>query len=46
MVNYPDAANPVVADLAPLVLAELGRDDAVAIDLKAGYCAEIGRAHV
>lgn len=39
MVNYPDPANPVVADLAPLVLAELGRDDAVAIDLKAGYCA-------
>jgi 3-oxoacyl-[acyl-carrier-protein] synthase-3 len=39
MVNYPDPDNPVVADLAPLVLAELGRDDAVAIDLKAGYCA-------
>lgn len=39
MVNYPDPANPVVADLAPLVLAELGRDDAVAIDLKASYCA-------
>jgi 3-oxoacyl-[acyl-carrier-protein] synthase-3 len=39
MVNYPDPANPVVADLAPLVLAELGRDDAVGIDLKAGYCA-------
>lgn len=39
MVNYPDPANPVVADLAPLVLAELGRDDAVGIDLKAAYCA-------
>jgi 3-oxoacyl-[acyl-carrier-protein] synthase-3 len=39
MVSYPDAANPVVADLAPLVLAELGRDDAVGIDLKATYCA-------
>jgi 3-oxoacyl-[acyl-carrier-protein] synthase III len=39
MVNYPDPDNPVVADLAPLVLAELGRDDAVGIDLKAGYCA-------
>lgn len=39
MVNYPDPENPVVADLAPLVLAELGRDDAVGIDLKAGYCA-------
>lgn len=39
MVNYPDPENPVMADLAPLVLAELGRDDAVGIDLKAGYCA-------
>jgi 3-oxoacyl-[acyl-carrier-protein] synthase III len=39
MVNYPDPENPVVADLAPLVLAALGRDDAVGIDLKAGYCA-------
>jgi len=39
MVNYPDPDNPVMADLAPLVLAELGRDDAVGIDLKAGYCA-------
>jgi 3-oxoacyl-[acyl-carrier-protein] synthase-3 len=39
MVSYPDPANPVVADLAPLVLAELGRDDAVGIDLKATYCA-------
>ncbi len=39
MVNYPDPANPVVADLAPLVLAELGRDDGVGIDLKASYCA-------
>jgi 3-oxoacyl-[acyl-carrier-protein] synthase III len=39
MVNYPDPENPMVADLAPLVLAALGRDDAVGIDLKAGYCA-------
>jgi len=39
MVNYPDPNNPVVADLAPLVLAELGRDDAIGIDLKATYCA-------
>jgi len=39
MVNFPDPQNPVVADLAPLVLAELGRDDGVGIDLKAGYCA-------
>jgi 3-oxoacyl-[acyl-carrier-protein] synthase-3 len=39
MVNVPHASNPVVADLAPLVLAQLGRDDAVGIDLKASYCA-------
>ncbi len=39
MVNVPNADNPVMADLAPLVLAQLGRDDGVAIDLKAGYCA-------
>jgi len=39
MVSYPDPANPVVADLAPLVLAEIGRDDAVGIDIKATYCA-------
>jgi 3-oxoacyl-[acyl-carrier-protein] synthase III len=39
MVSYPDPANPVVADLAPLVLAELGRDDGVGIDVKASYCA-------
>ena len=39
MVSFPDPQNPVVADLAPLVLAELGRDDGVGIDLKASYCA-------
>jgi 3-oxoacyl-[acyl-carrier-protein] synthase-3 len=39
VVNAPDPENPVMADLAPRVLAELGRDDAVGIDLKAGYCA-------
>jgi 3-oxoacyl-[acyl-carrier-protein] synthase-3 len=39
MVNVPHASNPVMADLAPLVLAQLGRDDGVGIDLKAGYCA-------
>jgi 3-oxoacyl-[acyl-carrier-protein] synthase-3 len=38
-VNYPDPENPVVADLAPRILEQLGRDDAVGIDLKAGYCA-------
>lgn len=44
MVSYPDPRNPMVADLAPLVLAELGRDDAVGIDLKATYCAGFLRA--
>lgn len=44
MVSYPDPQNPVVADLAPLVLAELGREDAVGIDLKASYCAGFLRA--
>jgi 3-oxoacyl-[acyl-carrier-protein] synthase-3 len=39
MVNFPDPENPVVADLAPLVLAQLGRDDAIGLDLKASYCA-------
>ena len=38
-INVPDAANPVMADLAPLVLGHLGREDGVGIDLKAGYCA-------
>jgi 3-oxoacyl-[acyl-carrier-protein] synthase-3 len=39
MVNYPDPSNGVMADLSPLVLAELGKDDGVGIDIKAGYCA-------
>ncbi len=39
MVNAPNPGNPVMADLAPLVLGELGRDDGVGIDLKAAYCA-------
>jgi 3-oxoacyl-[acyl-carrier-protein] synthase-3 len=39
MVNVPNPANPVVADLAPLVLRELGRDDALGLDIKASYCA-------
>jgi 3-oxoacyl-[acyl-carrier-protein] synthase-3 len=39
MVNVPDWSNPVVADLAPLVLRELGRDDALGLDIKASYCA-------
>ena len=39
MINAPNPENPVMADLAPLVLRELGRDDGVGIDLKAAYCA-------
>jgi 3-oxoacyl-[acyl-carrier-protein] synthase-3 len=39
MVSYPNPENPVMADLAPLVLRALGRDDAVGLDLKASYCA-------
>src|SRR5262249_13326588 len=39
MINYPNPENPVVADLAPLVLREIGRDDAVGIDIKATHCA-------
>jgi 3-oxoacyl-[acyl-carrier-protein] synthase-3 len=39
MVNAPNPENPVMADLAPLVLRELGRDDGMGIDLKAAYCA-------
>lgn len=37
--NVPDPENPVIADLAPLLLADLGRDDAIGIDYKATYCA-------
>ncbi len=39
MVNYPNPKNPVVADLAPLVLSDIGRDDAFGFDVKAMYCA-------
>jgi 3-oxoacyl-[acyl-carrier-protein] synthase-3 len=39
MVNYPNPENPVMADLAPLVLGAIGRDDGVGLDLKACYCA-------
>jgi 3-oxoacyl-[acyl-carrier-protein] synthase-3 len=39
MVNYPNPNNPVVADLAPLVLREIGRDEALGFDVKAMYCA-------
>ncbi len=37
--NYPNDDNPVVADLAPLVLSELGQQDAVGVDIKGTYCA-------
>ena len=37
--HYPDPSNPVVADLAPLILDDLGRQDAIGIDIKASYCA-------
>jgi len=39
MVNVPDRANPVDADLSPRVLREIGRDDAFGFDVKAMYCA-------
>jgi 3-oxoacyl-[acyl-carrier-protein] synthase III len=34
----PETDNRGVADLAPLVLRDLGRDDALGIDIKACYC--------
>lgn len=43
-VHYPNPDNPVVADLAPLVLQELGRENGVGIDIKATYCAGFLRA--
>jgi 3-oxoacyl-[acyl-carrier-protein] synthase-3 len=39
MVNYPNPRNPVDADLAPLVMREIGRDHALGFDVKAMYCA-------
>lgn len=39
MVNFPDAKNPVVADLAPKVMSAIGRDEAFGFDVKAMYCA-------
>lgn len=44
MVNYPNPDNPVMADLAPMVLRKLGRDHAFGLDLKATYCAGFLRA--
>jgi 3-oxoacyl-[acyl-carrier-protein] synthase III len=39
MVNYPNAENPVDADLAPRVMSAIGRDGAFGFDVKAMYCA-------
>ena len=38
-VHYPDPANPIVADLSPLIAKHLGRDDVMCLDIKAAYCA-------
>jgi 3-oxoacyl-[acyl-carrier-protein] synthase III len=42
--NYPNPADPVVADLSTLILKDLGRDGALGFDLKATYCAGFPRA--
>jgi len=44
MVNYPNPENPVMADLAPMVLRKIGRDHAFGLDVKATYCAGFLRA--
>lgn len=44
VLHPPEAANAGVADLAPLVLRALGRDDALGLDLKACYCTGFLRA--
>jgi 3-oxoacyl-[acyl-carrier-protein] synthase-3 len=38
VLHPPEADNAGVADLAPLVLRELGRTDALGMDIKACYC--------
>jgi 3-oxoacyl-[acyl-carrier-protein] synthase-3 len=38
VLHPPEADNAGVADLAPLILRELGRDDALGLDIKACYC--------
>ncbi len=38
MAHPSDPENPSFADLAPLVLRELGREDAMGLDIKACYC--------
>ncbi|MGZ3450505.1 MAG: 3-oxoacyl-ACP synthase III family protein [Polyangiales bacterium] len=44
VLHPPDRDNAGVADLAPLILRELGRDDAIGLDLKACYCTGFLRA--
>lgn len=39
MAHPSDPGNRAFADLSPLVLAQLGRDDALGLDIKACYCA-------
>lgn len=38
-IHYPDPDNPIVADGSPLLLEQLGRTQAIGIDLKGAYCA-------
>ncbi|HZH03454.1 MAG TPA: 3-oxoacyl-[acyl-carrier-protein] synthase III C-terminal domain-containing protein [Myxococcaceae bacterium] len=38
VIHPPEPSNPGMADLAPLVLRELGRTGALGLDLKACYC--------
>jgi 3-oxoacyl-[acyl-carrier-protein] synthase-3 len=38
MAHPSDRANPAFADLSPLVLQQLGRTDAMGLDIKACYC--------
>lgn len=38
VLHAPDKTNAGVADLAPLLLRDLGRDDALGLDIKACYC--------
>ncbi len=44
VLHAPIADNAGVADLAPLLLRDLGRDDALGLDLKACYCTGFLRA--
>ncbi|UQA61217.1 3-oxoacyl-[acyl-carrier-protein] synthase III C-terminal domain-containing protein [Polyangium aurulentum] len=37
-IHYPDPKNPIMTDLSPLILRELGRDDGMGLDIKGAYC--------